>query len=301
MIKNLSIEDTRSVLHRFILDDGKLRGAYVDGSNIIKAMKEAHQLGFLESYVLGQAYLTAALLTSQLKGKDRIQLQVDCEGPIRGWSVESNAYGQIRGYLKTDHIPLSKPLENFDLSEFYGQGVLTLTKTAEGAKHPYVGSSILYHSQLALDMAEFYVRSEQIPTAFNLSIKFDHQGDIEAAGALFIQAMPGADENHVNMINDQFKELPSLANYLAEDKSLNEVVFTSFKDYEIKFLETQLVEFYCPCNKDYFDERLISLSKKELQDIEEEGPHPMVVVCNHCNAKYEFQKDEITNMINRVK
>ncbi|MBW2101383.1 MAG: Hsp33 family molecular chaperone HslO [Deltaproteobacteria bacterium] len=79
-------------------------------------MRAAHDLGILETLVLGRAYLGCSLMASDLKGRDKISLKIDCSGPVQGLVVEGNAFGEVRGYLVRVPIPLEKPLEDTDLS-----------------------------------------------------------------------------------------------------------------------------------------------------------------------------------------
>ena len=87
-------------LHAFLMADDTIRGAVVSGGRMINQMRRNHELGVLETLVLGHAYLATCLMSSGLKGRDRLRLQVDCSGPIKGLVVEANAAGEVRGFLK---------------------------------------------------------------------------------------------------------------------------------------------------------------------------------------------------------
>ena len=47
-------------------------------------------------------------MASSVKGNDRIQLNIECGGPIGGIYVESWACGAVRGFLKNNPIPLAE-------------------------------------------------------------------------------------------------------------------------------------------------------------------------------------------------
>lgn len=97
-----------------------LWGGIINGTIMINEMRANHRLGILETLVLGHAYIACGLMSAQLKGADRITLQVDCTGPVKGFIVESSAFNEVRGYLKNVPVPVDKPLEDFDLSPFFG-------------------------------------------------------------------------------------------------------------------------------------------------------------------------------------
>jgi molecular chaperone Hsp33 len=129
-------------LYNFILENGHIRGAIIHGTFMIKEMRANHHLGILETLTLGHAYLGASLLIANLKDRDRIAFKIECEGPIKGLSVEASAFGEVRGYLKNNPIPIDNPPASFDLAPFFGEGFLEMTHYPEYARHPYVGQRI---------------------------------------------------------------------------------------------------------------------------------------------------------------
>jgi molecular chaperone Hsp33 len=90
--------------------DDTIRGTMLNGSRMINQMRWNHELGILETLVLGHAYMGACLMAAGLKGEDRLALQVDCSGPVKGLVVEANAAGEVRGFLKNVPIPVEKTL-----------------------------------------------------------------------------------------------------------------------------------------------------------------------------------------------
>ena len=98
-------------IYRFMLADGKLRAAICHTTAMVNEMRANHELGIIESLVLGQAYTAASLLTINLKGDDRIAIKIECDGAIGGLSVESNAFGEVRGFLSRVPIPVETPPE----------------------------------------------------------------------------------------------------------------------------------------------------------------------------------------------
>ena len=70
-------------LYKFIFADGMMRGAVVNATQMIGEMRANHGLGPVETLLLGQAYIAAALLTSALKGKDRVSLHMECSGAVK--------------------------------------------------------------------------------------------------------------------------------------------------------------------------------------------------------------------------
>jgi molecular chaperone Hsp33 len=83
-LKEQLVASRRDRLHHFTLSGGSIRGVVLNATRMVNEMRWNHELGILETLVLGHAYIGAALMASGLKGGDRLGLQVDCSGPIRG-------------------------------------------------------------------------------------------------------------------------------------------------------------------------------------------------------------------------
>ena len=280
-------------LHNFLLADGAIRGVIMHGTRMVNEMRANHELGILETLVLGRAYLGAGLMSADLKSIDRISLKIDCSGPIRGLVVEANAFGEVRGYLKQVPIPISQPMENYDLSAFFGAGFLEVTRHLEDAKQPFTGKIILEYGNIAMDLANYYLTSEQIPTAFNLSIKFDTQGTVTGAGGLFLQAMPEAGDDLVADLERRVNDLPSLGEKFAENQDPESLVQEVFKRHSPQFLANRRIEFMCHCNKKRLRKYLTMLPRDDIKDIHQNGPFPLEMRCHLCNTAYEFSEAEI--------
>ncbi|WP_419655357.1 Hsp33 family molecular chaperone HslO [Desulfosarcina variabilis] len=284
-------------LHTFLMAGDTIRGAMLDGSWMIAQMGWNHELGVLETLALGHAYLGACLMSASLKGNDRLRLQVDCTGPIKGLVVEANAAGAVRGFLKNVPIPIDNPLEDFNLAPFFGAGFLSVTRMLEDAKQPFTGRVMMAHGRLAKDLAHYYLTSEQIPTAFSLSIKFDTRGRVVAAGGLFLQALPDAEEEIIKKIETQVVSLPSIGVSLAEKTSPKDFVQSHLADFSPRFVDQRPVEFDCHCNRDQIRSVLKMLPPGELKDIQANGPFPLELRCHHCNTRYLFDQDQIDRIV----
>ena len=290
-------ENGQDSLHSFLMADDTIRGAMLDGSRMIAQMRWNHELGILETLALGHAYLGACLMSASLKGNDRLRLQIDCSGPIKGLVAEADAAGAVRGFLKRVPIPVDKPLENFSLAPFFGAGFLSVTRMLEDAKQPFTGRVLMAHGRLAKDLAHYYLTSEQIPTAFSLSVKFDVLGRVVAAGGLFLQALPNASEKIVKEIETRVVALPSIGVSLSENTSPVEFVRFHLADFSPRFIDQRHVKFNCHCNRDQIRNVLTMLPLEELKDIQANGPFPVELRCHHCNTTYLFDQEQIDRIV----
>lgn len=283
-------EDGREV---FLLNDGSVRAVVAQGTQLVNQMRANHALGILETLVLGHGYLAGGLLASTVKGNDRVQLAIECGGPVKGLYIEAWAVGAVRGYLKEVPIPVEKPPESFDLSPFFGPGFLTVTKLLEGNTHPFTGQVMLQHGTIAKDLAEYFLISEQTPSVVSLSIQFDRQGRVVGAGGLFLQTLPGSSDAHLEELEMICANMPSLGKYLSQGKSGAQFVEEVFASADPRHLERLPFGFSCPCDRKRFAGYLASLPQDEKSSILAEGPFPLELHCFNCGTVYPFSKDEL--------
>lgn len=280
-------------LYRFIMADGLVRGAVLHATSMVNEMRANHKLGILETYILGHAYMAAGLMTMNIQDRDRIALKIECSGPVRGLLVEARAEGEVRGYLWQNPVHLEKPLESLDMSPFFGAGFLSVIKYIEDAKTPFTGQVMLEYGSIAKDLAGYFTISEQIPTAFNLSIKFDQNGDVLSAGGLFLQLMPGADDNMALVIETMIDTMPSIGEEFYRGVTPEEIIKNTFIGYSPEILGNSRIEFFCRCSREQMASYLAMLPDSDFYEMKERGEFPVEMTCHHCNTTQSFSREEI--------
>jgi len=278
---------------KFVADGGRIRGAYVQANLVVREMAANHGLGVFETYVLGQGYLAALLMASTLKGDDRLNVTVKTDGPAGGFSVDANGYGEVRGYL--DQVPFRIPSEWNEptLVQILGKGLLSVTRFPEKNKVPVTGSVEYLPASLAQSLAHYYDQSEQIPTAFDLSLNFDREGRLLGAAGLVLQALPGFDRDRWEAMAKRLYELPSIGENAAESHDPSALLNFWFCDFAPQVLTSTRVEFFCPCSKDKFGRFLAGLGDQDRQEILAEGPLPLETACHNCASVYRFDRAEL--------
>ena len=292
-IKDLE-EDKKSV---FLLADGEVRATLCSATHIVNQMRANFKTGLLETYILGQAYIAGLLLTSCVKGDDRISIQVECGGPIKGLTVEAWACGAVRGYMLENPIKLTKELTSLDTSDLFGPGFLSVIKVLEGSKEPVKGTSMLEYGNLAKDLAVYFKESEQTPSLFYLSLDFDKNGNVIGSGGLFLQALPGCKEETLALLQDKAEKLPNLAKAIANKTSEIDYMNEAFKEFNPELLSSSFVAFSCPCTREGFASYASSLPEGEKEEILK-GAFPLEFECFNCGSIHSFTKSEMETLFN---
>lgn len=299
----------------FVMADGLFRGALFHGTQFVNQMRSQFNLGILETMVLAQGCLGAALMIPTMKGKEQLQFRYDTKGPATGFSVEADSSGYVRGHLFQDKIPVDKPLENWDLSPFFGKGTVSVSRFSQGAKEPHVGRVEIKYKNIAKDLSWYFLQSEQIKTAFNISVQFDKKGNVTGAGGMFLQALPSVGgkrtkENNseffeeknglflpsdllISKVEHAFSASPSLGQWYSEKGNNEDIIFGLFREFLPTIALVRPITFDCPCSKEMYCNYIKNLSKKELDDIKKNGPDPLEVICQNCGSKYNISLGEL--------
>ena len=283
----------RDQLYQFLLDSGRIRGAVLHATRMVGEMRANHDLGPLETLVLGQAYVAAGMMCVNLKSPESLTIKVDCSGPIGGLTAEGNAHGEVRGYLSRSPIPVPADASVPRLSDLFGTGpgTLAVTKRLRDGTRPFTGVVEIRYGSLAEDLAYYFATSEQTPSALNLSVSFDDAGHVTGAGGIFIQALPGARDTTVREVERLLRDAPALGAAFAGGEQPPDLLERVFGAHQPVILARRRVLFMCHCSAARFRHHLAALPRTELQDILEHGPLPVVTTCLFCNTTYRFGHD----------
>lgn len=296
-------------LRIFTMANGRVRGALFHGTRFVNQIRVQHNLGILETYILGQAGLCSALTIPMMKDMEHTAIHFEGTGTAEGYSMEADSSGYVRGYLNVDNIPLDKPLENWDLKPFLGAGNLTFSRIHKDDKYPQSSTVDVDGENIAKDFATYFAQSEQINTAFNSSIQFDKQGRVIGAGAMYIQIMPktggtakvGAqvdshaeetedDEELLRKVENAFKACPSIGLlYSEKEVDSEDIILGLFREFKPTITVTRDIIFDCPCNEEFFINYLKTLSEDQLKDL----PEPIEVTCRNCGSVYKISHSKL--------
>ena len=283
-----------------MLDLGQVRGAIVHATGVVAEMRTRHELGPLETLVLGQATVAAALMSTDLGSGGRVKVSCDCTGPVGGLVAEANSYGEVRGYLR--RVPIELPGDGGEvprLRDLFGGGQLVVTRhrtDATGEAVPSTGIVEMRHGTLAQDLAYYYATSEQTPSAFNLSVAFDDDGNLNGAGGVLLQAMPGADAVRIAEIEECLTGLRSLGAQFAAGADPVGLIEREFAPFQPSIIGQRRTAFHCRCARERFLAYIGALGSTEINDMLVTEQFPVPVTCTYCSTEYRFERSELERL-----
>lgn len=240
---------------------------------------------------LGRLLSGGALMGAMCKNDaDKLTIRIQCQGPIQGLLVTSDSKGNVKGYVSETDVMLPAR----DVAKAVDLGVMSVIKDI-GLKEPYIGQTHLVSSEIAEDLTYYFVTSEQIPSSVALGVLLDDNAAVSMAGGFIIQLMPFAEEAVISFLENRLKEI-SFTVMLEKGLSVEDIIKNIFDGYDVAITDTLPMAYMCDCSKERVEKAVISLGRKEIADMIEEGK-PIEVVCDFCRTKYTFSTDELIKFL----
>lgn len=276
---------------------GKVSIKCINSTNLVEKARKTHDLCPVTTAALGRLLTMGSLMGSNLKeDDDKITLQIKSNGPIETMIVVGESTGNVKGYIKNPVVDVPLRIDGkLNVGHAVGKdGMLYIIKDI-GLKEPYVGLTPLVSGEIAEDFTEYFAKSEQIPTAVALGVLVDKNG-VKSAGGYIVQLMPDATEADITKLEENLKNIAPISKLLEEEKSLEEIAELICGEENLLILGEDLnPEYKCDCEKSRIEKGLISLGKKELEDIiNTDGKAE--IECRFCKEKYEFSKEDLEKL-----
>jgi molecular chaperone Hsp33 len=212
----------------------------------------------------------------------------------------SDAVGNVRGCVTEPKVELvEKYPGKLDVGATVGtDGGLTVIRDLQ-MKEPYIGSVPLISGEIGDDVTAYFAQSEQIPTACALGVLVDRDCSVKVAGGYLLQLLPGAPEETIDALEKGIQRAGAVTAMLEAGLTPEEILGQVCGDLGVVFMETTEVSYKCYCDRDRVTAALISLGRKELTEIADEGK-TFPVECQFCDHIYEFTPEDIREILKKV-
>ncbi|MCX5779313.1 MAG: Hsp33 family molecular chaperone HslO [Firmicutes bacterium] len=277
-----------------IMDRGKnIRLYLARTTSLVEEAHRRHGTSAPASAALGRVMTAALMMASDLKGDaDILTLRIEGNGPAGVVLATADSHGGVRGLITNPFadVPSITP-GKLAVGELVGtDGYLEVIKDL-GMKQPFAGRVPLVSGEIAEDVAHYYLVSEQIPSLISLGVLVNPDLSVQAAGGLFVQALPEASAETLETIEKNIFNLGSLSSLLNVYERLEDILPLIMRGLEYAVLGEQELAFRCNCNRERLGGILAGLAPEELAD--NVSPDDIEVECNFCREKYLYTPQEI--------
>ena len=279
---------------RAVSADGFVKISAITARDMVERARVIHDLSPTACAALGRTLCGASMLGELMKEADAsLTIRVNGGGPAGSVIAVSDSEGNARGYVQNPQADLPTRADGkLDVGGLVGRdGMLTVSRDI-GLKEPYVGSVELVSGEIAEDLAQYMVESEQIPSAVGLGVLIDTDKSVKAAGGFIVQLMPGAPENLIEKLETNILFMDQLTTVLSED-GVDAVISQVLFSLDPREAERHGVEYRCTCSRERVAEALRSVGEAELRSMAAAG-RDAEVSCQFCDKVYRFTPEDLT-------
>lgn len=286
---------------RATADDNQLRAFAIYSKNLVEEARQRHNTSPVATAALGRMLSAAAMMGIMMKGEDDLlTIKLEGDGPLGGVMVTADSKAGVKGYVGNPDVLLPPNSQGkLDVGGAVGKGMLTVIKDI-GMKEPYSGSCQIVSGEIAEDLTYYFASSEQVPSAVALGVLMEHDNTVKQAGGLIIQVMPFAEDSLIDRLEEKINNMSSITSMLDKGMTPEDILNEVLGEFGLDINEKTPAAFRCSCSKERVEKALISIGKKELQEMIDEG-NTIELKCHFCNTAYNFTVDELKKILKYAK
>lgn len=272
--------------------DAQIRAFAAVTTNLAEEARCRHQTSPVATAALGRLLTGGVMMGSMMKNPtDILTLQIKCSGPIGGLTVTADAAGRVKGYVNNPEVMLPPKNGKLDVGGALGSGFLNVIRDM-GLKEPYSGQTELQTGEIAEDLTYYFAASEQVPSSVGLGVLMNPDNTVRCAGGFIVQVMPFIEEALLRRLEENIGRLRSVTAMLDDGHSPEEMLSRVLLGMDVEITDTLPARFACNCSKERIEKALISIGRKDIREMIEDG-ETIEVKCHFCNTAYNFTVDEL--------
>lgn len=267
-------------------------------TNLVEEARQRHNTSPVATAALGRLMTGAVMMGSMMKNpEDILTVQIKCSGPIGGLTVTADSQGGVKGYAYNPDVMLPPKNGKLDVGGALGQGVLTVIRDM-GMKEPYSGQTILQTGEIAEDLTYYFATSEQIPSSVGLGVLMEGDNTVRCAGGFIVQVMPFVEDKVLDKLEENIGKIRPVTAMLDNGHTPEEMLREVLEGLDVEITDTLPAGFTCNCSKQRIEKAIISIGKKEIQSLIDEGKD-VEVKCHFCNTAYSYSVDELKELLKK--
>ena len=254
-------------LVRTISSNGHVSCRVVTCTGLVSGATKLHKTSPVASTAFGRALTCALLLASGKKDGETLQVEFRGSGPIRGITAISNGIGEVRGYVGNPKVNL--PLRNgqLNVSGAIGSGILAVVRNSVFNKQPYTGLVQITSGEVAEDLAQYLLESEQTPSALGAGIYLDTTGNVTAAGGYLVQMLPGATGETVEIVERNVRALGAPTELVRAGTTAEQILEKLMIGLSPMKLAGVSPRYCCQCGEDRVKRTVALIPEEEVRQL----------------------------------
>jgi len=283
---------------RAFLPDKRLQLIWVSATEVARQGRSLQQARPGAAGLFAQTLTASLLLGALQRGDARLNLQIECDGPVRGLFADAKPTGEVRGYIKNTQVETVPVPGPFRARGALGRrGYVSVLRDVGG--EIYRGAVDLDAAQGDTEVADlihrYFEQSEQVETGIALTVRPDGAEILGRVAGILIQALPDGDRGLLRAAIGRLRtgwldEVPIV------DGALPERLAELFEGEVIQPIDTHPALYRCGCSRERALRAVTAMGREEIADLwEKEGKAE--ATCEFCGAHYVIPGEELLGLI----
>lgn len=279
--------------------DQQIRAFAVSARDTVETARSCHNTSPVATAALGRLLAAGAMMGAMMKGEqDILTLQIKGSGPLGGITVTANSRGDVKGYVQNPEVLIhANEKGKLDVGGAIGAGILNVMKDM-GLKEPYAGQCELKTGEIGDDLTYYFAVSEQVPSSVGLGVLMEKNNTVRQAGGFIIQLMPFTSEEIIDRLEKKLAQTTSVTAMLDAGMTPEQILEELLGEFGVEFNDTLPVRYHCDCSRERIERALISIGKKDLQEMIDDG-ETIEVNCHFCGKNYQVTVEELRGLLKK--
>lgn len=281
--------------------NGTIRAYAATTTEAVGEMQRRHYSWPTATAAIGRTMTATVMMGAMMKGGDKLTVKLDGGGPLGAIVTDADANGNIRGYALNPqtHFDLNAQ-GKLDVRRAVGtEGMLTVVKDL-GLRDMFTGQIPIVSGEVAEDFTQYFVDSEQVPSAVALGVLVNPDNTVKASGGFILQVMPGAEDETITELERRIGAMEPISTMVERGLTPEQLLQEVLGKENVKVVDNMDVNFSCNCSKERFGTALKSLGEAEIQTmLNEDGQAE--AECHFCLETYVFTKQELEGFVDEIR
>jgi molecular chaperone Hsp33 len=283
-------------LCRGLVPSSGLRAVFVRVADTARIARMLHGLYPTSAHLFAEGLAAGALLGALQKEKGRVNLQVECDGPVGGIFVDADPEGHLRGYVRRPAIHFPGDAARGARAALGGSGFLSVLRDPGGGQ-PYRSAVELEALDLPGDLRRWFAASEQVPTALDLAVLPRDGEPLGDVAGVLVQTLPDGDAAALEAARARLAA-GALPRALAGGGGGQDVIRAVAGD-GFDLLADLEVAYHCGCSPERARAAVSALGAGGVAEVLA-NEREAVVTCEFCRSRYVVTEPELVEMQRRL-
>ncbi len=273
-----------------------VRAVFARVGDTTRMARMLHGLYPTSAHLFAQALAAGTLLGALQKEKGRVNLQLECDGPVGGLFVDADTDGNVRGYVRRPNVHFPGDPSRGARAALGGSGFLSVLRQLGDGQH-YRSAVELRALDLAEDLRSWFAASEQVATALDLAVVPRGEEPLGEVAGMLVQRLPDGDDGVIAGARARLAA-GALPAALARGASAQEVIRDVCGD-GFELLADAEVAYRCGCSDARARAAVSALGREGVLEVlatEKEA----VITCEFCRSRYVVDEDALREIARRL-